>query len=110
MKVGFIGLGNMGSGMAANVRKAGHELTVHDLRREAATPFLEDGARWADTPKEVATKSDVVLTSLPGPREVETVALGKDGILSGIAKGAVYIDLSTNSPTLVRQIHATFAK
>ena len=110
MKIGFIGLGNMGSGMAANVMKAGHELTVHDLRREAATPFLEMGAQWADTPREAAAASDVVLTSLPGPREVEAVALGEDGILSGIARDAVYIDLSTNSPTAVRQVHAAFAE
>ena len=110
MRIGFIGLGNMGSGMAANLLKGGVELTVHDLRRGAAAPLLEEGARWADTPRELAAQSDIVFTSLPGPREVEAVALGEDGVLSGIKGDAVYIDLSTSSPSLIRQIHATFAQ
>ena len=75
MKIGFIGLGMMGSGMAANLQKAGHELTVHDLRRAAAEPYLSAGAVWADTPRAVAEASEVVFTSLPGPPEVEAVAL-----------------------------------
>ncbi|CAI8035876.1 Probable 3-hydroxyisobutyrate dehydrogenase, mitochondrial [Geodia barretti] len=77
MNIGFIGLGNMGGGMAANVLRAGHDLTVHDLRREAATPLLESGAAWADTPAELAAACDIVLTSLPGPREVEAITLGE---------------------------------
>ena len=81
MNIGFIGLGNMGGGMAANVLRAGHDLTVHDLRREAATPLLESGAAWADTPAELAAACDIVLTSLPGPREVEAITLGEGGIL-----------------------------
>ena len=109
MNIGFIGLGNMGGGMAANVLRAGHDLTVHDLRREAATPLLENGASWADTPAEVAAASDVVLTSLPGPREVEAIALGEDGVLTGSTSGKVYIDLSTSSPTLIRSIAEDFA-
>ena len=109
MNIGFIGLGNMGGGMAANVLRAGHELTVHDLQREAATPLLENGASWADTPAEVAAVSDVVLTSLPGPREVEAIALGDSGVLEGSTSGKVYIDLSTSSPTLIRSIAEDFA-
>lgn len=109
-RIGFIGLGNMGSRMAANMMKAGYQLTVHDLRRAAATPLLEEGATWADTPREVSAQSEIVFTSLPGPREVEAVALGDDGILSGIRRDAVYIDLSTNSPSLVRQVQATMAE
>ena len=109
MNIGFIGLGNMGGGMAANVLRAGHELTVHDLRREAATPLLENGASWADTPADVAAASDVVLTSLPGPREVEAIALGDSGVLEGSTSGKVYIDLSTSSPTLIRSIAEDFA-
>ncbi len=109
MNIGFIGLGNMGGGMAANVLRAGHDLTVHDLRREAATPLLENGASWADTPAEVAAASDVVLTSLPGPREVEAIALGDSGVLEGSTSGKVYIDLSTSSPTLIRSIAEDFA-
>ncbi len=109
MNIGFIGLGNMGGGMAANVLRAGYDLTVHDLRREAATPLLESGASWADTPAEVAATSDVVLTSLPGPREVEAIALGESGVLEGSTSGKVYIDLSTSSPTLIRSIAEDFA-
>ena len=109
MNIGFIGLGNMGGGMAANVLRAGHDLTVHDLRREAATPLLESGAAWADTPAELAAACDIVLTSLPGPREVEAITLGEGGILGGSTEGSVYIDLSTSSPMLIRSIAEDFA-
>ncbi len=109
MDIGFIGLGNMGGGMAANVLRAGHSLRVHDLQRDAATPLLEAGAGWADTPAELAAASDIVLTSLPGPREVEAVALGEGGVLEGMRPGGVYIDLSTSSPTLIRRIATEFA-
>lgn len=106
MKVGFIGLGIMGGKMALNVREAGHELIVHDLRREAAAPHLKAGAQWADTPRHVAQQSDVVFTSLPGPPEVE--AVGAE-LLEGMRADAAWFDLSTNSPTVARRIHARFA-
>ena len=110
MKVGFIGLGMMGSGMAANLQKAGHDLVVHDLRRAAAEPYLAKGAVWADSPRAVAEASEVVFTSLPGPPEVEEVALGANGLLAGMSRGKAYFDLSTNSPTMVRKINAAFAE
>jgi 3-hydroxyisobutyrate dehydrogenase len=110
MKVGFIGLGMMGSGMAANLQKAGHDLVVHDLRRAAAEPYLAKGAVWADSPRAVAEASEIVFTSLPGPPEVEEVALGANGLLAGMSRGKAYFDLSTNSPTMVRKIHAAFAE
>ena len=110
MKVGFIGLGTMGSGMALNALKGGHELVVHDINREAAAPHLEAGATWVDTPRAVVEASEVVFTSLPGPPEVQAVALGENGLLHGIRPGKVYFDLSTDSPTLVRRIHDVFAK
>src|SRR4051812_35122950 len=106
MKVGFIGLGTMGSSMALNVRKAGYELTVNDLRRDSAKPHLEAGAKWADSPRTVAAASDVVFTSLPGPREVEDVG---EELLATMRPGMAWFDLSTNSPTVVRRIHARFA-
>ena len=109
MELGFIGLGTMGSSMALNVIKAGHRLTVNDINRDAAGPHLEAGAAWADSAQEVVEASDIVFTSLPGPPEVEAVALGEHGILSGISPGKVYFDLSTNSPTLVRRLHDAFA-
>jgi 3-hydroxyisobutyrate dehydrogenase-like beta-hydroxyacid dehydrogenase len=109
MKIGFIGLGTMGRHMAANLQKAGHELVVHDVRREAAEPHVKAGARWADSPRAVAEATDVVFTSLPEPKDVETVALDeKTGLLPGLAAGKAFFDLSTNSPTVVRRLHAIF--
>lgn len=108
MDIGFIGVGNMGFGMANNIQKAGHQLIITDLRRDAAGPLLEEGAQWAETPQEVATRSEITFTSLPGPADVEAVALGEQGVLAGISPGNVFIDLSTNSPTLVRRLHGVF--
>src|SRR5688572_32894430 len=84
MKIGFIGLGLMGSSMAPNARAGGHELTVHDLRGGAVAPPLAAGAKWAATPRLAAEGADVVFTSLPGPREVASVALAHDGHLAGL--------------------------
>ena len=70
MKIGFIGLGNMGIGMAANILAAGHQLVVNDLEAKRSDALLEKGAAWADTPKAVAAESEIVFTSLPGPEEV----------------------------------------
>jgi len=109
MQVGFIGLGTTGSLIAHNLRQSGHRLVVHDLRREAAESHLAGGARWAENAEQVALQTEVVFTSLPGPAEIEAVALGPNGILAGIRPGAVYFDLSTNSPSLARGIHAAFA-
>ena len=105
MKVGFIGLGTMGSSMAYNALQGGNEMVVHDIRREAATPHLEAGAVWADTPREVAEASEIVFTSLPGPVEVEAVSLGDEGLFQGLSEGKVYFDLSTSTPNLIRRIH-----
>lgn len=110
MKVGFIGAGNMGNPMASNLIKAGHQLTVHDLRREATTNLLEMGAQWADTPKDTVSGNEVVFTSLPMPRDVEAVVLGENGVLEGSGPGSIYIDLSTNSPTAIRRIHDVCAE
>ena len=110
MKVGFIGAGNMGNPMAVNLIRAGHQLTVHDLRREAATNLLEMGARWADTPKDAVPGNEVVFTSLPMPRDVEAVVLGEEGVLEGATAGSIYVDLSTNSPTAIRRIHQVCAE
>ena len=106
MKVGFIGAGNMGNPMATNLIKAGHQLVVHDLQREAATNLLEMGATWANTPAETASSgSEIIFTSLPFPRDIEAVVLGEDGILEGATTGSIYVDLSTSSPTSIRHIH-----
>jgi 3-hydroxyisobutyrate dehydrogenase len=108
MKIGFIGLGNMGGPMALNLIKAGHTLTVFDMRRDAAKPHLAAGAKWADDVASTTRGAEIVMTSLPGPPEVEAVALGPGGILEAAQPGTVYADLSTNSPTVMRKIHAAF--
>lgn len=91
--------------MAVNMAKNGHKLTVHDLRKESAIELLEMGAEWSDTPKGVVGKNEVVFTSLPVPRDVETVVLGENGIVEGTSGDNIYVDLSTNSPTTIRRIH-----
>jgi len=106
MRVGFIGLGLMGGSMALNARAGGHELIVHDVRRDAAAPHLKAGATWAAGAREVAEAAEIVFTSLPGPREVEAVA---EGLIAGMRQGTPWFDLSTNSPTVVRRLHARFA-
>lgn len=108
MKIGFIGLGNMGGPMALNLIKAGHTLVVHDIRKDSAAPHLAQGAKWAESPQAAARGSELVLTSLPGPKEVEAVALGPDGIIHGAIAGTVYADLSTNHPTVMRRVYAAF--
>jgi 3-hydroxyisobutyrate dehydrogenase len=110
MRVGFVGLGNMGGPMALNLMKAGHTLVVHDVREATAAPHLERGAKWAASPRLAAEGADLILTSLPGPAEVEAVAVGAQGIIRGAARGAVFADLSTGSPTAIRRIHAAFAE
>ena len=88
--VGFVGLGTMGGRMATNLQKAGFKLVVHDLHRQAASHHLSAGAIWADSPRALASQSDVIFTSLPEPADVEAVALGPDGLLAGIKTGTAY--------------------
>lgn len=109
LKVGFIGLGLMGSGMAANILKAGYALTLHDLRKASAEPLLAGGAGWADSPAELAAESDLVFTSLPKPADVQAVMEGETGLAAGLARGAAWLDLSTNSVDVVRGIHGRLA-
>jgi 3-hydroxyisobutyrate dehydrogenase-like beta-hydroxyacid dehydrogenase len=110
MRAGFIGLGMMGKGMAANLQKAGHDLVVHDLSRAAAEPFLAKGAVWANSPKQVAEQTEIVFTSLPVPGDVESVALGTNGLIEGMRPDTAFFDMSTNSVAMVRKIHAIFAE
>ena len=106
MKVGFIGVGFMGRHMARNIAAGGFEMTVFDIRKEAAEELLSMGATWAESPAAVAAASDVVFTSLPRPQDVEEVALGEGGILSGAGAGTVYFDLSTTDPDTIYRVSA----
>src|ERR1700736_2814215 len=110
MRVGFIGLGMMGKGMAANLQKAGHDLVVHDVTAAAAEPFLAKGAVWANSPREVGAQTEIVFTSLPVPADVESVALGTNGLIEGMRPDTAFFDMSTNSVATVRKIHAAFAE
>jgi 3-hydroxyisobutyrate dehydrogenase-like beta-hydroxyacid dehydrogenase len=95
--VGFIGLGTMGGKMATNILKAGYKVVVHDLHRQSASHHLQAGAEWADTPRALAEKSDVIFTSLPEPADVERVSLGADGLIEGVRRG---LPISTCRQTL----------
>jgi 3-hydroxyisobutyrate dehydrogenase-like beta-hydroxyacid dehydrogenase len=104
MKVGFIGLGVMGSPMALNVLRGGHELTVYDRRPEALEPLVAAGARAAASPREVGAASQIVVTMLPEPQHVEQVVLGEDGIAAGMAAGGIVIDMSTIDPVTSQRV------
>src|SRR6266496_1736437 len=108
--LGFVGLGTMGGRMAANLQKAGYKLVVHDLHRQAASYHLAAGAVWAECPRALASEADVIFSSLPEPADVEAVALGADGLIAGVKPGGAYFDLSTNSPSSVKKLHAAFAE
>lgn len=100
--IGFIGLGTMGKPMAHNLMKAGYALVVNTRTRAKADELLNDGAQWAENGKEVARKSDVVITMLPDSPDVETVVAGKDGVLEGARGGMLIVDMSTISPVSAR--------
>ena len=105
MQLGFVGTGTMGAPMAGCLIEAGHHLTVYDLRPEATAALCARGARPADSPSAVARQSEVVFTSLPGPREVELAALGPStGILAGFHAGCAYIDMTTNAPAMAQRL------
>jgi 3-hydroxyisobutyrate dehydrogenase len=110
MKIGFIGLGAMGRGIAANLQRAGHDLVVHDLFKESAGEFLDNGAAWAETPSELAAEVDLVFTSLPTPQDVQAVALGEEGLAAGFRPGSTWFDLTTNSVSVVRELHGLLAE
>jgi 3-hydroxyisobutyrate dehydrogenase len=104
-RIGFIGLGVMGSRMAKNLLKAGYPLTVYDKVLEKIQGLVLLGAKGASSPKEVSENSDIVMLSLPGPVEVEEVILGKDGVLEGLKEGGIVVDLSTIDPSTARRLY-----
>ncbi|MBI4883091.1 MAG: NAD(P)-dependent oxidoreductase [Actinobacteria bacterium] len=108
--IGFIGLGNMGSAVARNLLRAGFEVCVHDVRPDAATALLADGATWAGSPVELIDKVDVVLSMVFGPVQIEQVVRGDNGLLAGDCRDKSWIDLTTSDPTLMRELAADFAR
>lgn len=103
-KIGFIGLGIMGKPMSKNLIKAGHELTVYDVVEAPVKELQAVGAKAADSSKEVAEKTDLIITMLPDSPDVEKAALGSGGIFEGIRPGSTYIDMSTISPVTTKKL------
>jgi 3-hydroxyisobutyrate dehydrogenase-like beta-hydroxyacid dehydrogenase len=110
VNIGFVGLGAMGQLIVPRLMKAGHEVTGWNRSRDKAAKLLEAGMCWADTPRAVAEQSDIVFSIVTDAKAVRAVALGKDGIVSGLAKGGIYIDMSTIEPDESRSVAAEFAK
>ncbi len=108
MKVGFIGLGRMGQGMARNLQRAGADLTVYDISTDAVAGLTSAGAKAAPSVAALVRGVNVLFTSLPGPQQFEDVVLGPDGVLAHLSPGLALFDLSTNSLQMVRRAHAAF--
>ncbi|MET0640481.1 MAG: NAD(P)-dependent oxidoreductase, partial [Hyphomicrobium sp.] len=109
MQVGFIGLGQMGSGIAANLLKAGHDVTVYNRTRAKADALASQGAKVAATPAE-ASRGDAVFTMLADDKAVEGVVHGDDGILANLKKNAIHISSSTISAALSKRLAEAHAK
>ncbi len=108
--VGFVGLGNLGGELAANLLRAGYPLVVNDLDREAARPLLVSGASWAESPAAAASGAATVITCLPSPAAVAAVVEGDDGVLVGLAPGSTWIDTSTNDRNEMLRLGALVAR
>ena len=106
MRIGFIGVGSMGRFMARHLLVGGHDLSVFDIDGESASDILSRGASWAESPRDVGAESEIIFTSLPMPKDVEAVAIGPDGILSGASAGSIICDVSTTDPDTIRRIDA----
>lgn len=106
MKVGFIGLGNVGGKLAGSLIRNGHDVTVRDLDPEAAQPFLDQGARFADSPAAMAQACELVITCLPSPAACAAVVEGQDGLLSGLGPGKIWAEMSTTDAQEVKRLAA----
>jgi len=104
MKIGFIGIGRMGTPATVRLMEAGYGLVINDVKEEICQSLIQKGAVWAPSPKIVAESCNIIFSFLPTPADVESVALGKDGLLYGWKEGDIYVDMSTNSPSTIRRI------
>ncbi len=103
-RIGYIGLGNMGGGMASHLVSSGYDVVVYDLRADAVQALVDKGASAAASPKEVAEQCEIIISSLPTPRSVEDAATGENGIVEGLSAGKIYIDMSTIDPDTTRRV------
>ena len=104
MKVGFIGLGNVGGKLSGSLLRNGFDLTVRDLDKSIAEPFLDQGAHWADSPKAMAERVDMIITCLPSPAASAAVMEADDGILAGLKPGTIWAEMSTTDEAEVRRL------
>ena len=104
--VGFIGLGNVGGKLSGSLLRNGFDLTVRDLNREIAEPFLAQGAKWGESPKAMAEQVDIIITCLPSPAACAAVLEGEDGILAGLSEGKIWAEMSTTDESEVRRLGA----
>lgn len=104
MRIGFIGLGNMGANMAMVLLRSGLDMKVHDIDPARGEQHVAEGAVWAETPAECARDVDIFITSLPKPDVVERVMLGENGAMSGLGDGAIWVDTTTNDVGLVLEL------
>lgn len=104
MKIGFIGLGNAGGKLAGSLLRNGFDLCVRDLDRDVAQPFLDKGASWAESPKDMTETVDVIITCLPSPAASATVMEAQDGILAGLGRGKIWLEMSTTDEAEVMRL------
>jgi 3-hydroxyisobutyrate dehydrogenase len=104
MKVGFIGLGNVGAKLAGSLLRNGHDLTVRDLNKELAQPFLDKGAKWASSPKDMMVACDLVITCLPNPAASAAVVEGPKGLLEGMGAGKIWAEMSTTDAEEIKRL------
>lgn len=107
--VGYVGLGEMGSGMVKRLLAAGHTVTGYNRTRSKADPLIEQGMRWADSPREVTEAADIICSMVTNTRAVQAITQGPDGILAGLTPDKIYIDMSTMSPQYSRELAAQVA-
>ena len=104
MKIGFIGLGNVGGKLAGSILRNGYDLTVRDLDKSLEQPFIAKGAHGAENPKEMAEACDMVITCLPSPKACSAVMEAKDGVIAGLSEGKIWAEMSTTDEAEVRRI------
>jgi len=110
MKIGFIGLGNVGGKLAGSLIRNGHDVTVRDLDKKIAQPFLDQGAAWADSPMDMASSCDAVITCLPSPAASAAVMEAEDGLLKGLSEGKIWMEMSTTDEAEVKRLGAMVEK
>jgi 3-hydroxyisobutyrate dehydrogenase len=104
MKIGFIGLGNVGGKLAGSILRNGFDLTVRDLDKSAAQQFLDQGAKWAESPKAMAQACDLIITCLPSPAASAAVMEAEDGVLAGLSQGKIWAEMSTTDETEIKRL------